>query len=240
LQEATLVRTSLVRTTITGVTLYGTARDDWKIDGILCKYVFWDKEGKERTPQNRDFRPGEFEELYKQLPTFEYVFEHGFTALDAVIMDRIVAAINAQHPEFELRLDSFHSRGQPHAKFTVLYKEHVEVAKSQVTTDYESRIAALEGKQEQMLKMFAMLVGNPQLPAPDAHLDTIRTVEEAQTLYTLWSQKIAELRRAYAIETDPAVKFKLKHQITENEADLEKIEKRLTELERQADSSNKE
>ena len=157
LRRANLVQINLSQASIAGVNLYGTARDDWKIDGIKCDYVFWDAEGKERTPKDRDFRPGEFEELYKQLPTFDYYFEHGFTALDAVVMSRIVEAINEQYPEFELKLDSFHSRGQPHTKFTVLHKEYVEAAKSHVTTDYESRIAALEGKTEQLMKMFAMV-----------------------------------------------------------------------------------
>jgi uncharacterized protein YjbI with pentapeptide repeats len=231
--EVTLNRAILSSATITGATFYATARDEWVIDNIICDYVYWDKDGKERTPKDRDFKPSEFEELYKQLPTFDYVFEHGFTALDAVVMSRIVEAINEKHPEFELKLDSFHSRGQPHAKFTVLHKEHVEAAKSHVTNDYEARFAALEGQQDHLMKMFAMLVGNPQLPAVhvSAHLSTIRTLEEAQTLYTIWSQKIAELRRAYAIETDAAIKFKLKQQITENEADLKQIEERLEALE---------
>lgn len=162
LQEARLIHANLSQATLTGTCLYGTARDDWQIDRIICEYVFWDAGSKERTPKDRDFRPGEFEELYKQLPTFEYVFEHGFTPLDAVVMDRIVQAINEQHPEFELKLDSFQSRGQPHAKFTVLHKEHVEAAKQQVTINYESRITSLEGKVEQLTQMFA-LVGSGQV-----------------------------------------------------------------------------
>jgi len=52
----------------------------------------------ERIPKDRDFRPGEFEELYKQLPTFEYYFEGGFTPLDPLIMNQVVTAINERHP----------------------------------------------------------------------------------------------------------------------------------------------
>ena len=36
-----------------------------------------------------------------------------------------------------------------------------EEALKQITTNYESRIAALEGKQAQLMKMFAMLLENP-------------------------------------------------------------------------------
>jgi hypothetical protein len=88
--------------------------------------VYWDSEGKDRMPKDRDFQPGEFEALYKQLPTIEYYFERGFTPLDPVIMDHVVQAINERHPEFELKLDSFHSRSPPHVKFTVLHKEYAE------------------------------------------------------------------------------------------------------------------
>jgi archaellum component FlaC len=157
LRRAILVQTNLSQVNITGVNLYGTARDDWKIDGILCEYVFWDKEGEERTPRDRDFKPGEFEELYKQLPTFEYVFEHGFTPLDAVVMDRIVAGINAQHSEFNLVLKNFEVTGTPHATFTVLHREYVETAQIQVTTTYERRIIELEAQKDQLMQVIKML-----------------------------------------------------------------------------------
>ncbi len=162
LREVTLVNATFTQANITGARLYGTAKEGWIIDGIICDYVYWDEAGEERAPKDREFRPGEFEELYKQLPTFDYYFKYGFTALDAVVMSRIVETINEKYPEFELKLDSFHSRGLPHAKFTVLHKEDVETAKNHVTTDYESRIAALEGKQEQLMEIVSTLINKPQ------------------------------------------------------------------------------
>lgn len=160
---ATFVQTNLSEADITGAKLYGTARDDWVIDGIKCEYVFWDWEWKNRTPKDRNFRSGEFEELYKHLPTFEYYFKHGFTALDAVVMSRVVQAINDQRPEFELKLDSFHSRGQPHAKFTILHKEYVEEAHHQIIKGYETRIQSLEGQMEEIQKRLAMLGDQPKM-----------------------------------------------------------------------------
>jgi uncharacterized protein YjbI with pentapeptide repeats len=177
LQRASLVHTNLSQTNITGAKLYGTARNDWIIEGIQCDYLYWDEkpyfreeeeeEEKQwlvdhRTPKDRDFRPGEFENLYKQLPTFEYYFEHGFTPIDAVVMDRVVQAINERHPEFELNLSTLDSRGQPHAVFTVVHKDHLKEAQHQVTTDFEQRLAALEGKQEQMMELFARIADNPK------------------------------------------------------------------------------
>jgi hypothetical protein len=300
LRGANLIRTKFSTATITGVNLYGTARDDWDIDGVICDYVFWDHkpyfsdEEKEqekqwelehRTPKDRDFRSGEFEELYKQLPMFDYYFEHGFTPIDTIVIDKVVQAINEHHPEFELKLDSFHSRGQPHAKFTVLHKEHVEVAKKHVTSDYETQLAALEGKQEQLMELFSRLTSNPQpqlisgceqviiggtilgdqikktagrdyfekvgdhtqvragdsfydhaqqlLQTPRPLMDQLNSKEEFQGHYQLLSEKLAELRKAYILETDTEVKFKLRKKIEEAEADLDQIEQRLEALEQE-------
>ncbi|MBF0496767.1 MAG: hypothetical protein HQK58_09365 [Deltaproteobacteria bacterium] len=36
----------------------------WKIDGLKCDYIFWDRDMKHRIPTDRDFKPGEFEERY--------------------------------------------------------------------------------------------------------------------------------------------------------------------------------
>jgi len=72
--RADLIGADLRKAEITGAKLYGTARDDWKIDGIKCDYVFWDKYVEGRTPKDRNFRPGEFEELYN-LRHFERLIE---------------------------------------------------------------------------------------------------------------------------------------------------------------------
>lgn len=68
LKFALLIKSDLSGADISGAHLYGTSRDNWKINGIKCNYVYWDVSGKERTPKNRDFRPGEFEALYNNLP----------------------------------------------------------------------------------------------------------------------------------------------------------------------------
>jgi len=118
---------------------------------------------KKRTPKDRDFRPGEFEELYKQLPTIEYYFENGFTPIDAIVIDKVVQAIHEKHPEFELKLDSLHSRGQPHAVFTVLHKDYADEAIRQITLDYEMKIKKLEGKQESLMEVISMYMNKPQI-----------------------------------------------------------------------------
>lgn len=149
LRETDLRQVNLSGADITGTKLYGSARDNWIIDGIRCDYVYWDKDGKQRKPPDRDFRPGEFEELYKQLPTFEYIFEQGFTPLDPLIMDQVVQAINERHQEFSLKMVNVDIRGQPHVTFTVCHLEHVEKAKQEVTASYEAK----KGTPEQRVQL---------------------------------------------------------------------------------------
>jgi uncharacterized protein YjbI with pentapeptide repeats len=52
---------------ITGIRLYGASREEWKIEGVVCDYVYLDEKGEERYPKEKNFAPGEFEELYKNI-----------------------------------------------------------------------------------------------------------------------------------------------------------------------------
>ncbi|MGR0482952.1 MAG: pentapeptide repeat-containing protein [Candidatus Electronema sp. V4] len=149
LRETRLICTNLREADITGAKLWGSARENWIIDSIRCEYVYWDEAGTERTPPDRDFRPGEFEELYKQLHTFEYIFEQGFTPLDPLIMERVVQAVNERHKEFSLELVNFDKRGQPHATFTVCRLDYVDAARKSVTEIYEKTIEYLMQENEE-------------------------------------------------------------------------------------------
>jgi len=145
--EANLNRADLQRANVTGALIFRTAREDWRIEGIQCDYIFCDPEGKVPFPENRVFRAGEFERLFQQLPTIEYVLAHGFASLDAFIMAQVVQDIAEKHPEFDLKLDSLHARGQPHATFTVQRKPYSEEALRQIKAAYETRIARLEAER---------------------------------------------------------------------------------------------
>ena len=162
LSESNLINTNFSNANITGVNIYGTARDDWMIDGIKCEYFFSDYDKKYQIPKNGKFLKGEFEERYKQYPTIEYIFNYGFSPLDAFIMDQVVKAINEQQPEIELRLDSFHSRGQPRAVFTVLHNDYKDEALKQVTSKYEQKIKFLEGKNEILKELVFSYISKPQ------------------------------------------------------------------------------
>ena len=159
LLRANLVRANLYEAILIGAKLYGTARDDWDIEGIKCRYMFLDWEGKERSPRDRDLEPGEFERIYAQLPTIEYVFEQGMTPLDPLVMDRVVQAINERTPEFDLQIDSINARGlQPTIKFTVQHEEHKAAALEAVVAGYQFALSALQCTNETLLQMIDQLM----------------------------------------------------------------------------------
>jgi len=151
LRFSQLIACDLTCAVLTGARLYGTARDDWIIDGIKCEYVFWDANGEIRSPTNHDLARGEFEKLYRALPTVEYVFQDGMTPLDPLIMDRVVQAIREQNPDYDIQIDSISARGlAPSIRFTVQKEEQKEPALAQVTVGYEAKIRDLESRLDEL------------------------------------------------------------------------------------------
>jgi len=161
--ESKLTLTNMTAANITGAKLYGTARDNWKIDSMICDYVFWDIEGRERTPKNRDFKSGEFEALYEQLPVLEYFFQETISPVDIILMNQIVGDINEKYPDFELKLNSWDLRGRPNAAFTVIHKNHSEQALKEITESYENWIDLEDSHRDRLLEIFYIFVKNPQM-----------------------------------------------------------------------------
>jgi hypothetical protein len=200
LRHCILTKSKLDHAMLTGVKLYGTARDDWIIEGVECKYVYWDWEGKQRSPKDRDLEPGEFERLYAALPTIEYIFEHGMTSIDPLIMDRVVQVIREKRPEFDIRIDSINARGlAPSIKFTVQQEDHKEPALSEVTKEYQIKQAQLEGKLEEISKHIKNLIDRP---------NTINIINAPQAKYLAIdgsTLNVQETSNYYAFELRKAV-----------------------------------
>ena len=91
------------------------------------------------------------------------VFEHGFTPIDAVLIDQVVQGINERHENFKLDLVNFDKRGQPYATFTVLHKDYIEEALEEVTASYETKLEVLEGQKEQLMEVITLLTNRPQI-----------------------------------------------------------------------------
>ena len=51
-RQANLVGANFSNAEITGTSLYGTAREDWIIDGVKCDYVYWDCDSENRVSVN--------------------------------------------------------------------------------------------------------------------------------------------------------------------------------------------
>lgn len=148
LVTANLMKTDLSLSIITGSKLYKSMRNDWKIDGIKCDYIYWDNSENNRTPLKGNYKPGEFEILYRKLPTIEFVFKKAFSPINIFVMNQAVKTINREKPEFELSLDSIIFRGVPRAAFSVLHREYCEPALALIKTQYQEQINTIENKYD--------------------------------------------------------------------------------------------
>ncbi len=157
---------------LSGAKLFGASLADWSISNVTCDHVYWDAKGKQRTPRDRDFEPGEFEALYSTPPTFKYYFENGLTPLDSVLMDGAVRAIKERRPDFQLRLDALDSRGRPHAVFSVFQEEMKEEARAEVEVEYEKRLASVAVERDTYMECFRRLADRPLLVEGDQIITT--------------------------------------------------------------------
>lgn len=164
---ANLVGANLAGAELTGTKLYGTARDDWNIEGIKCRYLFWDSAGEQRSPKDLDLEPGEFEWLYAQLPTIEYVFENGINPIDTMVMDLVRQSVNEQHPELHLRFDSIDFRGlKPFFKFIVNQEDQKAVALEAITREHEKLMGSYNELSARYDQLFSLVAGSINAPAP--------------------------------------------------------------------------
>ncbi|MFA5252095.1 MAG: pentapeptide repeat-containing protein [Phycisphaerae bacterium] len=195
-----LIHAVLKEANITGVHLWGTVRDFWKIKDVKCDYVYWDGPAKQRCPKERDFEQGEFEQLYMALPTIEYIFENWMLPIDLLIMNRVVKAIQEKHPEFDIKTDSINSRGlTPSIKFTVRREEHKEPALVKVSEEYQIKHAQLEGKIEEINRHIRNLIDRP---------NTINIINAPQAKYLAIdgsTLNVQETSNYYAFELHKAI-----------------------------------
>jgi hypothetical protein len=99
---------------LTGANIWNIATADWKINGIKCEYVyncknFWNEEEKKKT--RRNFKPGEFEQIYKQFPRIELIFKEEFSSLDHYALLAVIDRINKELPNANLELRKIERTG---------------------------------------------------------------------------------------------------------------------------------
>ncbi len=100
LRSADFECSTLKKTNISGANIYHIKTHEWEIDGIKCTHVYqcsdrkyWNDQEK-REKYRRDFKPGEFEALYRTLPKIELIFQQGFTIQDHNVLTNIIEKIN--------------------------------------------------------------------------------------------------------------------------------------------------
>lgn len=198
LRASRLTTASLGRADLTGTKLYGTARDDWEIEGVKCKYLYWDQDGDRRSPEDRDLEPGEFERLYAQLPTIEYVFENGIKPLDLLVMDRVVQVIKKTTPELDLQIDSISARGlQPTIAFTVGQEDQRGPALAEIKQGYEARIRELEDERDALYELVAAKLDSPRtVNIIAAEPGSLVTADGSSITVEHYIQYIEDIRRA--------------------------------------------
>jgi len=61
LAQANMIRCNLDHSILTGAIIYETLRDGWSINEVTCEYIYVDRDGKDRIPDDSSFELGEFE-----------------------------------------------------------------------------------------------------------------------------------------------------------------------------------
>jgi hypothetical protein len=109
LEEVNLNRANLSRADITGSTFWGVSTAGWKIEGIKAQYVYFcESHKKDKENYRRDFKEGQFETLYRSLPTVEMIFTEGLSPVGLFTLSLLVERINTQNPSLGVKMTDIH------------------------------------------------------------------------------------------------------------------------------------
>ena len=151
--ETNLNDTILSNTIMTGVTLYRCTTFGWKLKNVKCDYVYTDIARKYRNPKNSLFYPGEFEGLYKSKPTMEFLFDHGITWIDSLIIELITNELVNEKPGLGLKLISYDGRGgQSRAIFAIASQSLEDDALKELKSRYEAKSKMIENRMDYMFQ----------------------------------------------------------------------------------------
>ncbi len=141
LQRADLRFANLNLAELTDACLYGTAKFGWEIEGVKCDYIYFDKEFKNREPKDRNFEPGEFEQLYKSVPTIEVFIREGMNILDPAIFALIAEKSKETHPQLGIVLNEIRLRGlQPSVVFEIAAEHFAKPAEEMVIKERKAML----------------------------------------------------------------------------------------------------
>jgi hypothetical protein len=105
---------NLTKADTSGANIFHYKTHGWKIEGIKCTHVYSyhvdaNEDGKEKS--RRNFTVGEFEEIYKSIPTIDICFSDDFNNLDYLRLADIQEKIRLEIPDVGLRLKKMERKG---------------------------------------------------------------------------------------------------------------------------------
>jgi uncharacterized protein YjbI with pentapeptide repeats len=112
LNEVNLNLANLSRADITGSMFWGVSTTGWKIESIKAQYVYFcqaDEVQKEK--YRRKFQEGQFEGLFKSLPTIELIFKRGLNPKELSILIAIIEEVQKQNSDLGLKMVEMSTKG---------------------------------------------------------------------------------------------------------------------------------
>jgi uncharacterized protein YjbI with pentapeptide repeats/class 3 adenylate cyclase len=102
LRETNLDNAKLSRADLTGTKLWKITTAGWLISNCLCKYAYWDKDGKEKTV----YRTHEFERVFSESITIELRYPYRLADHELATLPIFIEHLAAVHWGIILRLKS--------------------------------------------------------------------------------------------------------------------------------------
>jgi hypothetical protein len=107
LSEARLISTNLNGALLTGVCLWETQRTEWKIKGIVCEFVYFDKDRLEKS----SYEVGEFERLHAERPRIKIRYPAGIESIEIITLPALIQYLETRRPQVKLRFESIQHIG---------------------------------------------------------------------------------------------------------------------------------
>jgi hypothetical protein len=107
LRMAALIDSRLDGADLTGAKLWETQHGGWSIKGIMCKRVFWDRDGQEPN----EYEDGAFERIFAKKPRIVLRYAGGMSPVDLAMLPLIIERLQAEHPDSSLHILSVEDDG---------------------------------------------------------------------------------------------------------------------------------
>ena len=132
LRTSALIDTRLDGADLTGAKLWEAQRSGWLIKRIICKWVFWDRDGTEPT----EYEAGAFERIFAEKPHIILRYAGGMSAIDLAMLPLIVERLQIEHPDSLLHIRSVQDDGSG-ATVTIIVEDLVGRSEKAFAQDVE-------------------------------------------------------------------------------------------------------